>query len=64
MTDCETRLADVEAACREVWGVLLLASIEFPDNAKLQAAFRRADRVCRKTGLMAREGMRFIESAN
>lgn len=62
--EMDKRIAELEAATRECWGVLLLASLEFRDNARLQAAFQRADKLCRKTGLMAREGMRFIEPAS
>lgn len=57
-------IAELEAAVRECWGVLLLASTEFGDNARLRSAFVRADSLCKKTGLMAREGMRFIEPVN
>lgn len=57
----EQRIAQLEEALRECWGVLLLASTELGDNARLKAAFQRVDAKCHKTGLMAREGMRFIE---
>lgn len=65
MTDAERiknmegRIAQLEKACREVWGVLLLASTT-DKPAELDAAFRKADRICRRTGLMAKEGMQFV----
>lgn len=41
-----------EAIFRLIWGELLGLSLEYPDDPKIQAAFRRADAECRKAGFM------------
>lgn len=52
---------DIEAALREVWGVMILVSLLYPDDPKVQAAVRKVNARCEKTGLMAREGIQWIE---
>jgi hypothetical protein len=54
-------VALLERVVQEQWGVLLLADLVV-DDPKVKAAFHRVDKLCKKTGLHAREGMRFIET--
>lgn len=58
----EARLKELEDALRLVWGAMLLAGLEVPDNKRIQAAFQKADKVCRDTGLMAQAGCSWIET--
>jgi hypothetical protein len=58
--DEKKHLACVELALQKTWGALLLASMR-TDDPFIKAAFLKAQEECAKTGLMAREGMRFIE---
>lgn len=53
-------LERVELALQKTWGALLLASTR-TDDPFIKAAFAKAQEECEKTGLQAREGMRFIE---
>lgn len=68
MTDTD-RIAQLEAALRSCWGVLLIADEIMArepspaDRRYIRAAFAKADAECRKTKLMARVGMVFVEEA-
>lgn len=62
MTDQE-RIAQLETTLRILWGAMLAASLTAPENAYIQAAFKKADKACRATGLVAREGVVFMEEA-
>ena len=56
------RIDQLETTLRIVWGAMLAAKLTAPENVYIQAAFEKADRECRKTGLMARQGVQFIEN--
>ena len=56
------RIEQLEKTLCTVWGAMLAAKLTAPDNQFIQAAFEKADRECRKTGLMARQGVQFIEA--
>jgi hypothetical protein len=56
------RIEQLETTLRIVWGAMLAASLTAPENRYIQAAFEKADRECRKTGLLARQGVQFIEA--
>lgn len=67
MTDNDERIPDLEAALRSCWGVLLIANEVISreptpnDRRYLQAAFAKVDSECKKTGLLPRAGMMFVE---
>lgn len=58
----DERIAELELCLRQVWGVMILADLVI-DDRKVKAAFVKVDALCRKTGLMAREGMIFLEQS-
>ena len=57
----QSRIAELERAMRLCWGALLLADLVV-DDPQVKAAFRKADDLCRRTGLLPREGMAFVYS--
>ena len=67
MTDTD-RIKQLEAALRSCWGVLLIADEimsrepSAADRRYIRAAFAKVDQECRRTKLLAREGMVFIEA--
>jgi len=63
MTDPE-RIEQLEKTLRILWGAMLAAKLMVPDNRCVQAAFDKADRECKKTGLTARAGCMFVEQEN
>lgn len=55
-----TREEELEKCLCKCWGAMLLADL-IVDDPKVKAAFRKVDSMCRKTGLLPRAGMAFIE---
>ncbi len=60
MTDAQ-RIEQLEKTLCILWGAMNAARLMAPDNRFVQAAYEKADKACRKTGLLAREGCVFIE---
>lgn len=60
MTKEAKRIAELEALLCKLWGVMLAADLAI-DNPYIKAGFAKVDAECRAAGLMAREGVTFIE---